>query len=79
MAKAACRDTADTNIRFNEVYLDMRVEVDAIAEKNSTVKSSEFAVVYEELLRRKNIKSSRVRVRQKEDFKNLKLEQIIHA
>jgi hypothetical protein len=28
MANVACRDKKETNVRFNEVYLTLRVEVD---------------------------------------------------
>lgn len=43
MVNVACRDLLETNIRFNEVFLGFRVEVDASAIKNSVVKASDFA------------------------------------
>jgi hypothetical protein len=72
MATAACRETDATNVRFNEIYLARRVEVDEVAVKNGTMKSSEFASVYEEILSRPEIRSSRVSVYTYEDLKELK-------
>ena len=75
MATAACRENEYTNVRFNEVYLAFRVEVDDMAERNGVVRASDFAVVYEQMLARKDIRSSRVRVvNPLEDMKNLKVE-----
>lgn len=75
MATAACRENEHTNVRFNEVYLAFRVEVDEMAERNRVVRASDFAAVYEEILARKDIRSSRVRVvNPAEDMKSLKAE-----
>jgi hypothetical protein len=62
MANIACRDLLDTNIRFNEVYLGFRVEVDTSAVKNGVVKASDFAVNYQKLLGSTEIRSCRVTV-----------------
>lgn len=72
MANAACRDNESTNVRFNEVYLAMRVEVDSDAEKSGMNKASDFAVNYEQILAREDIRSCRVNVLERDDFKNLK-------
>ncbi|EED13656.1 short-chain dehydrogenases/reductase, putative [Talaromyces stipitatus ATCC 10500] len=72
MANVACRDNENTNVRFNEVYLATRVEVDSVAEKTGAMKTSDFANVYNELLSRPDIKSSRITVATKNDLKDLK-------
>ncbi|KAJ7131827.1 hypothetical protein C8R43DRAFT_1207035 [Mycena crocata] len=65
MATAASRENADTvrtGVRFNEVCL------------NGTTSASDFAVVYEAILARPEIRSSssRVRVDTRDDMKELK-------
>lgn len=72
MATAACRDNENTNVRFNEVYLAMRIEVDADAEKSGMNKASDFATNYEAILAREDIRSCRVAVLEREDFADLK-------
>jgi len=72
MANAACRDNTGTSVRFNEVYLAMRVEVDSVAEQTGTHKASDFAAVYEQILARPEIRSCRVTVASADDFKDLK-------
>ncbi|KAK5653753.1 hypothetical protein OQA88_7909 [Cercophora sp. LCS_1] len=62
MATAACRENENTNVRFNEVYLAFRVEVDDDAVAHGVVKASEFAAVYEGILANSEIRSSRVSV-----------------
>lgn len=74
LATAASRENAATNVRFNEVYLTFRVEVDEVAAQNGTTSASEFASVYEGVLARTEIRSSRVRVASLEDIKDLKYE-----
>ncbi|OIW22620.1 NAD(P)-binding protein [Coniochaeta ligniaria NRRL 30616] len=74
MATAACRENANTNVRFNEVYLAFRVEVDEDAAQHGVTSASEFASVYEQLLGRPDIRSSRVRVDSIGDLKELKFE-----
>lgn len=71
MATAACRDNETTNVRFNEVYLAMRVEVDADAEKSGMHKASDFAENYVQLLGREDVRSCRVHVLKREDFERL--------
>jgi hypothetical protein len=79
MAASACHDTAGTNVRFIEVYLCTRVEVDASAEKTGAAKASEFAAVYEEVLARDGIRGARVRVEGKEDLRALKWEKKVEV
>ncbi|KAL2023321.1 hypothetical protein VTK56DRAFT_3059 [Thermocarpiscus australiensis] len=74
LATAACRENATTNVRFNEVYLAFRVEVDEVAARNGTTTTSEFASVYEEILARPEIRSSRIRLVRPEDMRDLKYE-----
>lgn len=73
LANVACRELANTNIRFNEVFLSFRVDYDSVArEKNDgSVGSSEFARHYEELLARPEITGSRVSLRKPGDVKDL--------
>ncbi|CEL11651.1 hypothetical protein ASPCAL14751 [Aspergillus calidoustus] len=71
-ATAACRETAETNVRFNEVYLALRVEVDEDAKAHGVTSASEFAGVYEAVLGREEIRSSRVWVEKVEDLRNVR-------
>jgi hypothetical protein len=71
MANVACRDLLETNIRFNEVFLGFRVEVDSSAIKNNVVKASDFARNYQKLLGSSEIRSSRVTVTVPEEMDNL--------
>lgn len=75
MATAACRSLSGTNVRFNEVYLAHRVEVDAVAEKHGTMKASVFSRVYEKILAKPDVKGCRIRVDSEEDVDNLRCEQ----
>ena len=72
MATAASRENETTNVRFNEIYLSLRVEVDEDAAKHGVMSASEFASVYVEILARPEIRSSRVRVDSADDLKDLK-------
>lgn len=72
MSKAACRECADTNVRFNEVYLAFRVEVDEDAAEHKVTSATEFGKVYEQILDRDDIRSTRVSVLSTEDIKDLK-------
>lgn len=74
MATAACRDHENTNVRFNELFLGMRVEVDQAAAQNGTVPSSVFSGVYEQILSRPDIRSCRVSVLEVDDMRSLKFE-----
>ncbi|KAF7905174.1 uncharacterized protein EAF01_005695 [Botrytis porri] len=72
MANVACRDNTDTTVRFNEMYLNCRVEVDSSAAQTGAMTSSNFARAYTELLSRLEIKSSRIIVSTHDDLKDLK-------
>lgn len=69
----AARETADTNVRFNEAYLALRVEVDEDAAVHGVSSASEYAAVYEAILDREDIRGSRVGVWKVEDMKDLKV------
>ncbi|RDW58332.1 hypothetical protein BP5796_12262 [Coleophoma crateriformis] len=75
MANVACRDNENTNVRFNEVYLALRVEVDESAEKTGFFKASAFAATYCEILARPDIRSCRISVCEKEDMTELKFKE----
>ena len=75
MANAACRENAKTNVRFNEVYLDHRVDYDSVVEEKKDkwrMKASDFARVYEGILDREEIDTCRVSVHSMDDVKELK-------
>ena len=72
MANVACRDNAETNVRFNEVYLACRVEVDSVAVKTGSMKASDFSRVYEEILSRPEVRGCRVSVHGPQDLNDLK-------
>ncbi|KAI8302146.1 hypothetical protein K4K61_008203 [Colletotrichum sp. SAR11_59] len=78
-AIAAARENEDTNIRFNEVYLAYRVQLEV--EPGMTnfhgfpiTTSREFAPVFEKLLNRTDIKGSRVKAIKPQDVIDLKFE-----
>lgn len=73
MAVAACRELQETNIRFNEVFLCRRVEIDRNAEKSGAMRSSDFARNYETILRSPDVKGCRIRVETFEDLINLSI------
>ncbi|TQN65598.1 hypothetical protein CSHISOI_09814 [Colletotrichum shisoi] len=78
-AVAAARDNEWTNIRFNEVYLAYRVQFE-VETGNQTfagihmTTSKEFAPLYEKLLDRADIRSSRVKALSPEDVLKLSYE-----
>ncbi|KAK4546475.1 hypothetical protein LTR36_002152 [Oleoguttula mirabilis] len=72
MAIAAARENETTNVRFNEIYLSYRVEVDELAVQHGVTKASEFGKVYEMILADPKVRSSRVRVDHLEDLEKLK-------
>ena len=74
MATAASRENENTSVRFNEIYLAFRVEVDEDAKQHGLTSATEFSVVYEKLLARSDIRSSRVRVDGRDDIKDLKFQ-----
>ncbi|WYZ36278.1 hypothetical protein EsH8_XII_000028 [Colletotrichum jinshuiense] len=71
MAYSAIKELADTNVRFNEIYLAQRVEVDVVAEQHGTMKSSVFGRVYANILTKTDVKGCRVRVESESDVDNL--------
>ncbi|KAI8663348.1 hypothetical protein NCS57_00935400 [Fusarium keratoplasticum] len=70
LANVACRELADTNVRFNEVWLAFRVEHDEAAAKHGSIGSSAFAPHYEQILARPEISASRVRLAKPADISN---------
>ena len=74
LANRATRDLADTNVRFIEVYLGLRVLFDEIAEQTGMSKVSDFSKNYELLLNRPDVKGARVNVRNHEQLKELSFE-----
>lgn len=78
-AVAAARDNDKTNIRFNEVYLAYRVQFE-VETGNQTfagihmTTSKDFAPLYEKLLDRADIRSSRVKALSPEDVLKLSYE-----
>ncbi|GKT66852.1 short-chain dehydrogenase [Colletotrichum tofieldiae] len=74
MAFSACKSLADTNVRFNEIYLAQRVEVDVVAEQHGTMRSSVFGRVYANILAKTDVKGCRVRVESEKDVDHLRTE-----
>ena len=72
MMKVASKETEKTNVRVNEVYLNARVDYDEVAEKQGTMKASDFGKVYEQILARPELKGCRVSVKGEEDVEELK-------
>jgi hypothetical protein len=75
LANVACRENANTNIRFNEVYLAVRVDYDAVCEElgmKDRSKASDFARVYEGILDNEEISACRVSVLVPQDMVELK-------
>ncbi|UPK92166.1 hypothetical protein LCI18_003101 [Fusarium solani-melongenae] len=70
LANVACRELAETNIRFNKVWLAFRVEHDEAAAKYGSIGSSAFAPNYEQILARPEISASRVRLAKPADISN---------
>lgn len=72
MSIAAARENESTNVRFNEIFLAFRVEVDDVAAQTGAVKATEFGKVYGLLLDDEKVRSSRVRVETEADMSKLK-------
>jgi len=68
----AARENLAKSVRFNEVYLGFRVEVDEDAAQHGVVSSTEFGAVFEQLLDSSNIRSARVEVTTPDDIKVLR-------
>ncbi|OAA34903.1 hypothetical protein BBO_08990 [Beauveria brongniartii RCEF 3172] len=68
-----------TNVRVNEIHLSHIVTYDSeIEEKGAAAvgaKASEFARVYEEILRREDIRASRISVADDNDISELRIEE----
>ena len=77
MMKIASKELEKTNVRVNETSLGARVDYDAVAEKAGSMKASEFAKVYEQILARPEISASRVSVVGKEDLEDLKVRKLL--
>ncbi|GAB7364201.1 hypothetical protein MBLNU230_g4752t1 [Neophaeotheca triangularis] len=73
-AVAAARECEGTGVRFCEVYLGFRVEVDAEARAHKVVGASHFSRVYGMILRDQAVKGARVRVERPEDMEGLRWE-----
>ena len=76
MSIAAARENESTNVRFNEIFLCFRVEVDEVAAHNGTVKATDFGEVYELLLDDPNVRSSRVQVETEADMSKLRYQKL---
>ena len=74
MSNVAARDNLETNVRFNELYIGLRAEVDQEAAKSGSMKASELAKAFTTLLDSSHIRSSRVRVYGLNDLTDLKFE-----
>ena len=77
LCNAAARENERTNIRINEAYLNARVDFDSVAEENGTMKASEYAECYEQILERKDVRGRRVTVAGKRDLGELRSEDLI--
>jgi hypothetical protein len=76
---AASRENSNTNVRVNEVYVAVRVEVDESAKKTGATKSSDLAFVYEQILARSDLRESRISVYSGDDLKVLKHATLLKA
>ena len=75
MANVASLENKKTNVRFNEVYLNFRVDYDSVAkEKGGVTSSSDFGRHYEELLRRTDVDACRVNLLEPKDAVELRFE-----
>lgn len=72
MANVACLDNVNTVVRFNEIYLGLFVMAGAEANQLDALNASEFAVSYEKVLARPDIKGCRVMVCRREDLTELR-------
>ncbi|KAF2829821.1 NAD(P)-binding protein [Ophiobolus disseminans] len=69
---AAARENESTNVRFNEIFLAFRVEVDEVAAKSGAVKATDFGKSYELLLDDEKVRSSRIRIETEADMSKLR-------
>jgi len=70
LAVFACGENVSTNIRFNEAFLNYRVEYNSVCEGNM----SNFDRVYESTLQNKDIRACRVSVLGPKNIDNIKYE-----
>ncbi|KAI9147166.1 hypothetical protein HJFPF1_13198 [Paramyrothecium foliicola] len=74
MSAVAAYEQKETNVRFNEIYLSFRVELDDDADAHGVTRSSDFGEIYERLLERPDIRGMRVLALEPADIKDLKFE-----
>jgi len=74
MLQSAYLEAEHTNVRVNELYLGVRVEVDESAEKTGAQKSSDFAAAYEKILANDQWKACRVIVMKPKHFTEPEIE-----
>lgn len=77
LSAVACRELEKTNVRFNEAYLDYRVEYDenCDGEANSwKMKASDYAKVYEQILTNQEISACRVITESPKDVQKIRYE-----
>ena len=80
LAAVAARELAASNVRFNEVFLNYRVDYDLVCDEKPTMgpngpkrmRASEFARVYERILADEGIKGGRVTVDGFQDLGDVK-------
>lgn len=77
MMKIASKENEKTNVRVNEIYLNLRVDYDSVAEKSGSVKASDFGKVYEQILEKTDIAGSRVLVTERKAMEDLKVEKLL--
>jgi hypothetical protein len=77
MANVACLENEKTNIRFNEVYLAMRIDYDSVVDEKGSggdwhrTKASDFAKVQEGIWANEEIRACRVSVLSPADIDTL--------
>ena len=77
MSAVACRELEKTNVRFNEAYLDYRVEYDEQCDGEGNewkMRSSDYAKIYEQILTQKDIEACRVITESPKDLKKIRYE-----
>jgi len=84
MANVACLENAKTNIRFNEVFLAIRVDYDAVCEEKGNddwhrTKASDFARVQEGIWANEEIRACRVSVLSPADIDTLRFKKKLAA
>ena len=78
LANAAIRELKDTNVRFNEVFLQFRVDYDAVADEKGNkdcTKASVFAQHYVDILSKPDVRAVQVRFIVPDDLKKPELRQ----